>query len=287
MIVLLSLIVIPFVIGAPEKHALTNECKFNNLKSGIYRCILTDEEVSFFVDCMVDGTMYINPGQQALYHYHKQAGLEMKFKLMESAEYNTEDDVNYENIEKLSENDGNIMNDQDSTINDDDSTINDEELTATEKHSVNLTAQYIVYGVIIFMALIFSVGICVLIYWWCCHHKKASDDSIKTNSFNNKLLDIDETAPFIDIRSSNTIKKQNDERIGKSIYFGMNENENLLLQRETNAIYDDINSIDDNEDGDDLIAHYGQYGATNSNHNSNSNENAGYVIAKYPNDDSM
>jgi len=58
-----------------------------------------------------------------------------------------------------------------------------------------------------------------------------------------------------------------------------------LLQRETNNIYDDINGVDDNEDGDDLIAHYAQYGATNSNHGSNSNENAGYVIGKYPNDD--
>lgn len=59
------------VIGASDKHAIKNECTVNNLESGTYRCILQKDKVSFIVDCMVDGTMYINPSQQALYHYYK------------------------------------------------------------------------------------------------------------------------------------------------------------------------------------------------------------------------
>eukprot|EP00483_Globobulimina_turgida_P006702 UN06712 len=61
------------VFNVPQKHALTNECEYNKLSTGTYRCILPDDHVSLYVDCMVDGTMYINPGQQSVYQHHKQA----------------------------------------------------------------------------------------------------------------------------------------------------------------------------------------------------------------------
>ena len=31
------------VIGATDKHAMKNECTYNNLNSGTYRCILPDD----------------------------------------------------------------------------------------------------------------------------------------------------------------------------------------------------------------------------------------------------
>ena len=70
-LIILIAIIITNALSAPDKHDMQNECKYNDLASGTYRCILPDDEISFFVDCMMDGTMYINPGQQALYHYHK------------------------------------------------------------------------------------------------------------------------------------------------------------------------------------------------------------------------
>merc|ERR1712130_244282 len=112
-------------------------------------------------------------------------------------------------------------------------------------------------------ALIFAFGICLLIYWWCCHQTTQSPNIIKPNT-----TVMDETTPFIDIRGSNTLKKQysnsslaalthrdtihNLNAGGDALYFG----DDPLLQTERNNVYDTINDGDDNEDGDDLIAHY-------------------------------
>jgi len=329
---LLSIICVNSVIGAPDKHAMKNECKYNNLDSGTYRCILSDDEKSFFVDCMTDGTMYINPSQQSLYHYYKQAGLEMRFKLILSAQYGTIEDVDDDQIESLSLKEGETsdISDEDEIYDwnnpllgggkksgssqsegIDDSTLDDdsleqEELTKAEKSSVNKTAQYIVYGVIIVMALIFSIGICLLIYWWCCHqkilNKHRMNENIITNNDDDRsgrlLIDDqdndndndDETQPFIDIRGSKTIHRQYLKSQGRTIYFGIgvdrNNHQNILessmnndddidiIQRERHNIYDDINGADDDEDGDDLIAHYGS-----------TSNNGGYVIAKFPNNE--
>eukprot|EP01083_Nonionella_stella_P105698 304192_1 len=52
-----------------SEHPLENERTYHALESGVYRCFMPDEGVSFNVYCMVDGTMYINPTQQALYPY--------------------------------------------------------------------------------------------------------------------------------------------------------------------------------------------------------------------------
>ena len=116
----------------------------------------------------------------------------MKFTLILSAEYGSEQDVDDETIESLSlksyESEPDTVEDSktdkehkgdnapeegtdfdDSTLDND--SLEQQELTQTEKTTVNKTAQYIVYGVIIVMALIFTIGICLLIYWWCCNEK--------------------------------------------------------------------------------------------------------------------
>ena len=255
----------------------------------------------------------------------------MKFKLILSAQYGTIEDVDDDQIESLSLKEGepsDISNEDevydwsnplgggkksessrsegidDSTLDDD--SLEQEELTTAEKSSVNKTAQYIVYGVIIVMALIFSIGICLLIYWWCCHqkilNKRRMNENIITNDDDRSgrlLIDDqdndnendDETQPFIDIRGSKTIHRQYLKSQGRTIYFGIgvdrnDYNQNILessmnndddidiIQRERHNIYDDINGADDDEDGDDLIAHYGS-----------TSNNGGYVIAKFPNNE--
>merc|ERR1719229_1271915 len=75
------------------KHALRHECDETGLQSGTYEVILPHDE-SF----MVDGTMFINPGEQGLYHYRKQAGLQMKFKLIKAQQYHDLEEVQLEDV---------------------------------------------------------------------------------------------------------------------------------------------------------------------------------------------
>lgn len=242
----------------------------------------------------------------------------MDFKLLLSTKYDTIQDVDDLQIaslslkEEISSNQDDIYDwnnplkksqgVDDSNLDDD--SLEQEELTKAEKSSVNKTAQYIVYGVIIVMALIFSIGICLLIYWWCCHEKILNKRRMNENIISNinddrsgRLViddqdnddNDDETQPFIDIRGSKTIHRQHLKSQGRTIYFGigvdrnhqnmessLNDDDDIdIIQRERHNIYDDINGADDDEDGDDLIAHYGS--TSNSR-----NINGGYIIAKFP-----
>eukprot|EP01084_Bolivina_argentea_P110796 197773_1 len=263
-IVLLSLLMF-CVDSVPSKHALQNECKYNKLDPGRYRCDLVDDKISFDVDC-IDGTMYINPEQQSLYHYHKQAELQMKFVLILETNHESESDISAQNlpIEYLTKHINENENEGDPTLNSD--SLESEELTTSQKKSVNLTAEYIVYGVIIVMALIFTLGIGLLIYWWC-YHKFVFSDKIRVHN--------NETQPFIDIRSENTIQRQSS---------GMKNDNNINNSQNNNldVYHDIINGVNDNEDGDDLIAHYGSTTISNCNINNN-NQNHGYVIGQYQN----
>jgi len=116
------------------------------------------------------------------------------------------------------------------------------------------------------MALIFAFGICLLIYWWFCHKTESSNPSLSKG--NHSLMGIDETTPFVDIRGTTTLRRQyskrqiSDDQDG--VYFEENEDELLQLQTQRNNVYDLINDgIDENEDGDELIAHYGSNQAMN------------------------
>ena len=237
----------------------------------------------------------------------------MKFKLILSAEYKSEQDVDDDQVQSLSlrayESDQTALEEaktdkehksddepeqgtdlDDSTLDND--SLEQQELTETEKATVNKTAQYIVYGVIIIMAFIFTIGICLLIYWWCCHekmNKRRMNENIITNSDddrNGRLIgdaqdqEDDERKPFIDIRGAKTLTRQHLRTQGRTIYFGIGvdreTNDDIdILQRDRHNVYDDINGADENEDGDDLIAHYGSTDTSN-------NINTGYVIAKCP-----
>merc|ERR1719273_1840346 len=107
--------------------------------------------------------------------------------------------------------------------------------------------------------------------------RSVDDDDVTT------LGTIDEKVPFVDIRSPNTIMRAkkaaelNAQTV--SIRSGArgddedNEHEELLQNQRSN-VYDDINGADDDEDGDDLIAHYG----STSNSNPIGARNDGYVI---------
>merc|ERR1712154_18208 len=86
----------------------------------------------------------------------------------------------------------------------------EDQITEKGKKTVNTTAQYIVYAVIIVMAIAFSVGICLLIYWWCCRQPQqlsTGDNAIYASTLDkeNTLDVIDEKAAFMDIRSPNAI----------------------------------------------------------------------------------
>eukprot|EP01083_Nonionella_stella_P041549 112602_1 len=80
---------------------------------------------------------------------------------------------------------------------------------------------------------------------------------------------------IINIRSQNTIQRKalmGRMHAGNTLHFGT---------RQTNNVYDDImNRSGDNEDGDDMIRHYG----STQNKTANGATNDGYVIAKYTQD---
>eukprot|EP00484_Ammonia_sp_Unknown_P002417 CAMPEP_0197075690 /NCGR_PEP_ID=MMETSP1384-20130603/211736_1 /TAXON_ID=29189 /ORGANISM="Ammonia sp." /LENGTH=286 /DNA_ID=CAMNT_0042514539 /DNA_START=106 /DNA_END=966 /DNA_ORIENTATION=- len=275
LLALWSFIAIGVIGGSTPKHALNNECASYHLNAGSYRCIVDGQ--CLYMDCMVDGTMYINAEQQALYHYYKQTQHEMKFELMLSANYKSIEDVDEALIKSFalrSAADSNIDGEADTDGELNDESLESEELTEPEKRTVNLTAQYIVYAVIIVMAIVFTLGVSALIYCWCCRGKCAWN---KSDDEHRDLL-IDETTPFIDIRGSATLQKKSlHHRVGRSVYLQSGthagvENEQMdELHRDRHNIYDDIDGADDSEDGDDLIAHYG---ATNNENSS------GYIIAQ-------
>eukprot|EP01084_Bolivina_argentea_P302013 521215_1 len=227
LLLFLSAIII-CAFSTPNKVSLQNECTFNNLESGTYKVIIPVSGYSFYVYCLVDGTMFINPGQQALYHFHKASKGDLIFKLKEKAKYYKVSDI----IDLHDDYDDDTS---DASFEDEDDTTAEITLSSSEKESVNKTAQYIVYGVIIIMAIIFTFGICLLIYWWCCHHKKPS---LMRNT-NNDLSLIEEgeeneqeTTPFIDIRSESTINKQK-----------LLNNINEMVNNKTNAIHKQLETI--------------------------------------------
>ncbi len=193
----------------------------------------------------------------------------MKFVLILSAEYSSESDVDTANLPKLkdlstnedmSEDSDNSealdVSDTNGTEDESDSVLESQELTETEKKSVNDTAKFIVYGVIIALAAVFAFGICALIYWWACHRKAMTDkDSMIANS---------ETQPFIDIRSENTLRKQTlafeREKSAKNDSRFYLEKGNGNGSGSVGDVYHDIvNSVNENESesGDDMIRHYG------------------------------
>jgi len=297
-----------------RKHALSNECKETGLEAGTYEVLLPNDD-SFMVDCMVDGTMYINPGEQGVYHYRRQAGLKMTFKLLQAEQYHELEDVDYEfknvlsahNVMSALDGDG-IVDDEVGLIVvgdiDDSEDGSDEpgygeagdfesEISEKGKKTVNRTAQYVVYSVIIVMAIAFSVGICLLIYWWCCRQQSASMDTLnpidggevdsgKEDRDVSTLGTIDERVPFVDIRSPNTIEraKQNAYINAQTVSIrsrnGADDENEELLRNQRSSVYDDINGADDAEDGDDMIAHYG---STTASHPIAA-RNDGYVIGR-------
>ena len=232
------------------------------------QCILIQDSNHFII---ITSTFIYTQQIRAYSHIYRQSGLDIKFKLILSANYNSLSDIDQENRPKLRDQKQSSIQTDDSIL--DGESLESEELSETGKQSVNLTAQYIVYAVIASMALIFAFGICLLIYWWCCH-KKYSPNAPITTKANQSLTEIDEATPFIDIRGPNTLKKQNSRKHsdGNELYF----EDDQLLQTQRNNVYDTINDgIDDNEDGDELIAHYGS---------NKSNESTDYVVHKIPTD---
>jgi len=296
--------------GSFKKHALSRECSSNGLESGVYRVSLPHEDSTFTVDCLTDGTMYIAPSEQGIYQYRKQTGMKMKFKLLKAARFDSLDEIDENVLPDL-----NALYTDDASdeitigdVDDEAALLKIEEkseldlsadsrkgahyqaegdyiggpielsadaASSKEKVSVNLTAQYIVYAVIIVMALVFSMGICLLVYWWCCRDKRGERGRGGSKDMKESLLEtdgavsiksksslgtIDETAPFVDIRSPNTVKRK-----AKTVYLGMPGMGKVKsgkgggdgLQRERSNVYDVIDGADDDEDGDELIAHYG------------------------------
>lgn len=253
----------------------------------------------------------------------------MKFKLLQAHEYHSMEEVDYEALPKyygsgkfegvpkpdadtvdaISADESGDNAEEEETIiivgdiDDADSTdadsayegeAIDEDLSEKGKKTVNMTAQYIVYSVIIIMAIAFSIGICLLIYWWCCRaptspndtmnpigdgEEQEKDDNIST------LGTIDERVPFVDIRSPNTIERAkrnhyvNAQTVSIRPAHDRDSEHEELLQNQRSNVYDDINGADEDEDGDDMIAHYG---STSSSYPIGKEHpavnNSGYVI---------
>eukprot|EP00483_Globobulimina_turgida_P009080 UN09098 len=132
------------------------------------------------------------------------------------------------------------------------------------------------------MALLFVFGITLLIiYRWCHCRNKHKNKTTNNKTANNNNDNVDETQPFLDIRSENTIKKQQHDgiatSIGNTLYFQRTKRSHN--SNTNNDIYHDIiNDVNENEDGDELIAHYGSTAITNDNYK----QKHGYVIAKCP-----
>jgi len=292
------------------KHDLPNECTETGLQSGSYQVLLPHDE-SFLIDCMVDGTMFINPGDQGLYHYRRQAGLKMTFKLLKAAQYQSLDDVDRDFKNALTAH--NVISAADIAVEeeegglivvgdvddesaesaagyDDEASGFEEQITEKGKKTVNMTAQYVVYSVIIIMAIAFSVGISLLIYMWCCRqrgHPMDTGNPIDGEAHSGKedvstLGTIDERIPFVDIRSPNTIERAklnaqiNAQTVSIRPRNGTEDENEELLRNQRSNVYDDINGADDAEDGDDMIAHYGSTTAAHPI----AARNDGYVIGR-------
>ena len=223
---------------------------------------------------------------------HRQTGLEMKFVLILPAEYTSESEVDSANLPKLkdlsqtnnaiadalehntdnsdealdvSDNDESEGNGNGNDYDSEGTVLESQELTETEKESVNDTAKFIVYGVIIALAAVFAFGICALLYWWGCH-RKCGNGMSATQTKDSMIGDSDETQPFIDIRSENTLRKQTlaleREKSAKneSRFYLEKGNGNGSVSVSVGDVYHDIvNSVNENESesGDDMIRHYG------------------------------
>merc|ERR1719300_1283079 len=101
----------------------------------------------------------------------------MKFKLIKAQQYHDLEEVQLEDVVfPLDDDDASdlIIVGQLEDGDYDEATVSiDEDMSESAKKTVNTTAQYIVYSVIIVMAIAFSIGICLLMYWWCCRRPSA------------------------------------------------------------------------------------------------------------------
>eukprot|EP00483_Globobulimina_turgida_P000968 UN00970 len=159
--------------SVPES-ALKNECKKNTLSSGTYRFILPDDQTPFYVHCMVDGTMYINPEQQSLYRYHKEAALEMKFESILSADYESESDIDIENLPKLCDED------------DDEESFeykNYDYFDEQDETSTNMLWAFVIFC----QGLYFALGIYAYIFWWGFCKRSTWGVSKENKSMNDNI----------------------------------------------------------------------------------------------------
>ena len=90
---------------------------------------------------------------------------------------------------------------------------------------------------------------------------------------------IDERVPFVDIRSPNTIERAKRNHYVNAQTVSIRPEHEELLQNQRSNVYDDINGADEDEDGDDMIAHYGSTASSNPIGKEHpAVNNSGYVI---------